>query len=106
MMPWRLMQGMNLDCQKSSARPIQASLASALTFALVALPLVVIMISPVSILVPSVAIMSLVFLSLMGAIAARMGGASVVRGAMRVTFWGALAMAATALIGKLFGTAV
>lgn len=91
----------------TAAKPIQAGLASAATFAVgAALPLLMLLISPASFLVPFVAITSLIFLSLMGGFAARMGGANIAVGASRVTFWGALAMAATALIGKLFGTVV
>lgn len=87
-----------------SARPIQAALASASTFAVGAsLPLGVTFISPVSNIVVLVSVSSLVFLAGLGASAARTGGARVGTGAMRVTLWGALAMAATALVGSLFG---
>jgi VIT1/CCC1 family predicted Fe2+/Mn2+ transporter len=90
-----------------TARPIQAALASAATFSVgAALPLLTVLLSPPSALVPFVAASSLVFLSLMGGVAARVGGASVVVGAGRVTLWGALAMAATAAVGSLFGTVV
>ena len=89
-----------------SARPIQAALTSAASFAVgAALPLLAVAVSPSS-LIPVVSITSLVFLAILGALAARVGGADVTKGAMRVTFWGALAMALTAGIGKLFGTAV
>jgi VIT1/CCC1 family predicted Fe2+/Mn2+ transporter len=88
-----------------TARPIQAGLASASTFAVgAALPLLVALVSPLSLLVPLVAVSSLVFLALMGGLAARMGGANIWLGAGRVSFWGALAMLVTYLIGKLFGT--
>ena len=90
-----------------TARPIQAAMASAATFAVgAALPLLMILISPESIMMPIVAGSSLVFLALMGALAARVGGAGIVAGAARVTLWGALAMAATAAIGALFGQVV
>jgi vacuolar iron transporter family protein len=90
-----------------AARPIQAALASAATFAVgAALPLLMTLISPASILIPFVAGTSLVFLALMGGLAARVGGANIALGAGRVTFWGALAMAATAGVGALFGAVV
>ena len=90
-----------------AARPVQAALASAGTFAVgAALPLVVAATSPQSRVIPLVAATSLVFLALLGGVAARAGGASMLRGAVRVTFWGAFALALTALIGHLFGTAV
>jgi len=89
-----------------SARPVQAALASAGTFAVgAALPLLVIVLVPASALVWSVAGSSLVFLALLGSLAARAGGAAVGIAAMRVTFWGALAMALTAAVGALFGVA-
>lgn len=87
-----------------AARPMQAALASALTFAVgAALPLLVAWFSPANSLVAIVAASSLVFLALMGGWAARMGGANVLTGAGRVTFWGALAMLATAAVGSVFG---
>ncbi len=87
------------------ARPIQAALASAASFSAGALlPLVTVAFAPQSNLGPSVAAMSLVSLILLGALAARTGGAPVARAALRVAFWGALAMALTAGIGALFGT--
>ena len=90
-----------------TARPIQAALASAATFSVgAALPLLTVLLSPPAALVPFVAASSLVFLSLMGGVAARVGGSSVTVGAGRVTLWGALAMAATAAVGSLFGTVV
>jgi VIT1/CCC1 family predicted Fe2+/Mn2+ transporter len=90
-----------------AARPVQAALASAAAFATGAvLPLGVAWATPMSGLIVIVSTTSLVFLALLGGIAARAGGASIVTGALRVTFWGALAMAATAGIGRLFGTAV
>ena len=88
-----------------TARPIQAALASAASFAVgAALPLAVTVLSPDSRLIVLVSLTSLVFLALLGGIAARTGGAPVSVGAMRVTFWGALAMALTAGVGTLFGT--
>ena len=90
-----------------TARPVQAALASAASFtAGAALPLVVIAVAPASLLDVAVAGGSLVFLAGLGALAARTGGAPVIAGAWRVTFWGALAMALTAGIGALFGAAV
>ena len=87
------------------ARPIQAALASAGSFAVgAAMPLLVTAIAPESALIPLVSGTSLVFLTLLGGLAARAGGAGVTVGAIRVTFWGALAMAVTAGIGALFGT--
>ncbi|MGO9336883.1 MAG: VIT family protein [Terriglobales bacterium] len=87
------------------ARPIQAALAFAASFAVgAALPLLVTALSPAARLIPVVAGTSLVFLALLGGLAARAGGAGVTIGAARVTFWGALAMALTAGVGALFGT--
>src|SRR5579872_3359498 len=87
------------------ARPIQAALASAGSFAVgAALPLLVTEIAPARDLLPLVSGTSLIFLALLGGLAARAGGAGLKIGAVRVTFWGALAMALTAGIGSLFGT--
>jgi VIT1/CCC1 family predicted Fe2+/Mn2+ transporter len=89
------------------ARPIQAALASAGSFAAgAAMPLLVTAIAPQANVIPIVSGTSLVFLALLGALAARAGGASVAVSAVRVTFWGALAMGLTAGVGALFGTAV
>jgi VIT1/CCC1 family predicted Fe2+/Mn2+ transporter len=89
-----------------SARPVQAALASAGTFAVGAvLPLLIVVLFPVSSLMWAVAGSSLLFLALLGSLAARAGGASVIMAAARVTFWGALAMALTAGVGALFGVA-
>jgi VIT1/CCC1 family predicted Fe2+/Mn2+ transporter len=89
------------------ARPIQAALASAGSFAVgAAMPLLVIVIASGAALIPLVSGTSLIFLALLGALAARAGGAGVMMGAIRVTFWGALAMAVTAGVGWLFGTVV
>lgn len=88
------------------ARPVQAALASAGTFAAgAALPLLMVVLVPVSALTWSVAGSSLLFLALLGSLAARAGGASVFTAAVRVTFWGALAMALTAGVGVLYGVA-
>ncbi len=90
-----------------TARPIQAALASAASFAVGAvLPLAVAALAPERGLIPWVSGTSLAFLALLGAIAARVGGAGVLVGAWRVTFWGALAMAITAGVGALFGAVV
>ena len=87
------------------ARPIQAALASAGSFAVgAALPLLVTALCPPAGLIPLVSGTSLMFLALLGGLAARAGGAGVTIGAIRVTFWGALAMALTAGVGWLFGT--
>jgi VIT1/CCC1 family predicted Fe2+/Mn2+ transporter len=89
------------------ARPIQAAWASAGSFAIGAvLPLLVTAISPEAGLIPFVSGTSLLFLALLGGLAAHAGGARVIRGAIRVTFWGALAMAITSGVGWLFGTVV
>lgn len=91
----------------TTARPIQAALTSAATFAVGAvMPLAMVLLVPRSFLVAAVSIASLIFLALLGAIAARAGGANIVRATLRVTFWGALAMALTAGIGAIFGTVV
>lgn len=90
-----------------SARPVQAALASAASFAVGAvLPLAVTFLAPERGLIPWVSGTSLVFLALLGAVAARVGGAGILAGAWRVTFWGALAMAITAGVGALFGAVV
>jgi VIT1/CCC1 family predicted Fe2+/Mn2+ transporter len=90
---------------KLKPRPIQAALASAASFAVgAALPLVVTGVVPQATLIPVVSGTSLLFLALLGGLAARAGGAGVTVGALRVTFWGALAMAVTAGVGALFGT--
>lgn len=91
----------------TTARPVQAALTSAATFSVgAAMPLLMVVVSPAGALVPLVSVASLGFLALLGAIGARAGGANVWRATARVTFWGALAMALTAGIGKLFGTVV
>ncbi len=91
----------------TAARPVQAAFASAAMFSVgAAMPLLMAIVSPASALIPIVSVMSLVFLALLGAIGARAGGANILRATVRVTFWGALALALTAGIGKLFGTIV
>jgi vacuolar iron transporter family protein len=88
-----------------SARPIQAALTSAASFAVgAALPLLAAALVPLSTIIPVVSGTSLVFLAILGGVAARVGGAGVATGATRVTFWGALAMGMTAAVGALFGT--
>ena len=90
-----------------SARPIQAALSSAITFAVgAAMPLLLVVFAPSSTLVWTVSCSSLLFLALLGALAARAGGAPVWKSVARVTFWGALAMALTAGVGALFGAKV
>jgi VIT1/CCC1 family predicted Fe2+/Mn2+ transporter len=91
----------------TTARPVQAALTSAATFAVgAALPLLMVLLMPRSALVAGVSIASLLFLGLLGAVAARAGGASIGMSTLRVTFWGALAMALTAGIGAIFGTII
>ncbi len=88
----------------TAARPVQAAMASASTFAIGAtLPLLVVFLVPSLWLSPAVSATSLVALAGLGALAARAGGAPLVRGAVRMTFWGALAMGLTALVGSLVG---
>ena len=89
------------------ARPIQAALASAASFAVgAAMPLIVTFLSPARDMIPLLSGTSLAFLAILGGAAARAGGAGVLIGAARVTFWGALAMALTTTIGSLVGTIV
>ena len=90
----------------TSARPVQAALASAATFAVGAfLPLLVVVFSPTPSIITSVAVASLFFLAALGAAGARAGGSDVLRPVLRVTFWGTLAMGVTAGAGALFGVA-
>lgn len=92
---------------EGKARPVQAALASALAFSGgAAFPLLVAMLVNVERLIPVVSVASIAFLGLLGALAAKTGGANIWRGALRVTFWGALAMAITAGIGSMLGTTV
>lgn len=90
-----------------AARPFQAAWASAAAFAVgAAPPLLLAWLGPRDGLTISLTIMTLLLLAILGAVASRLGGASMAKGAMRVVFWGALAMAATAAIGRLFGASV
>lgn len=90
--------------ESASARPVQAALSSAVTFLIGALlPLIVAWAVPGTNLILAVALSSLVFLAFLGGLAARAGGASIAVGSIRVTFWGALAMALTAAVGHFFG---
>jgi len=89
----------------TTARPVLAALTSAVSFSVgAAMPLFMAAVSSASTLVPVVSAASLGFLALLGAVGAKTGGANILRGTARVTFWGALAMALTAGIGKVFGT--
>jgi VIT1/CCC1 family predicted Fe2+/Mn2+ transporter len=88
------------------ARPLQAAFTSAISFAVgAALPLLMLYVAPPNSVVPLVAGTSLVFLALLGGLAARVGGARSLVGSARVVFWGALAMGLTAAVGRMFGTA-
>jgi VIT1/CCC1 family predicted Fe2+/Mn2+ transporter len=90
--------------ESAGAQPVQAAFFSATTFTIgAALPMLVVLIIPGPRLAVFVATSSLLFLALLGGLAARAGGASMVKGAIRVTFWGALAMALTAAVGQVFG---
>jgi VIT1/CCC1 family predicted Fe2+/Mn2+ transporter len=90
-----------------SARPVQAAFASAASFAVgAALPMITVLVVPDSLIVLGVSGMSLLFLALLGALSAQVGGAPILRSTVRVAFWGALAMLLTALVGSLFGTTV
>jgi VIT1/CCC1 family predicted Fe2+/Mn2+ transporter len=92
---------------ETKARPLQAALASAVSFAIGALlPVVVVVVVPHALVSMLVTATALVFLAVLGAVAARVGGAVIWRGALRVVFWGALAMAVSALVGRLFGATV
>jgi vacuolar iron transporter family protein len=91
----------------TAARPVQAALASAASFSVGgALPLFMALATPTGYIIEAVAVASLLFLALLGAVGARTGGANLLRAAFRVTFWGALAMGVTAGIGAIFGTQV
>lgn len=91
----------------TTARPIQAALTSAATFTVgAALPLTIVFIAPTALLIPLVAVASLLFLALLGGVGARAGGAPILAATTRVTFWGALAMALTASIGRIVGTGI
>ena len=91
--------------EMTTARPLQAALTSAATFAVgAAFPLLTVLVVPANALIATVSVASLGFLALLGAVGAKAGGANVLRATARVTFWGALAMALTAGIGAAFGT--
>ena len=91
----------------STARPVQAAFASAVTFSAgAAAPLILTLLAPLALLIPTVSLGSLVFLAVLGVMGARAGGAAIIRPTIRVVFWGALAMAITAGIGALVGRAV
>ena len=93
--------------ETTQARPVQAAITSALTFSAgAAMPLVLAWLTPQHLVLPVVSAGTIVFLALLGAIGARGGGAGAGRGAVRVAFWGALALAMTAGVGALFGTAI
>ena len=90
-----------------TARPVQAALTSAATFAVgAAMPLLVSMLAPLPVIIPTISVATLVFLAVLGWLGAWAGGASPWKPMLRVTFWGALALAVTAMIGKLFGAVV
>ena len=92
--------------ETTAAKPIQAAFTSALTFSVGAgLPLLVAALAPLSFVVPAVSAASLVYLAVLGAIGARAGQAPMLKPVLRVTFWGAMAMAVTAGVGALFGVA-
>lgn len=93
--------------ETTAARPLQAAMASALTFTIGAVaPLLVVPLVHMQMLVPAVALVSLLCLAIIGVLGARAGGAPLGPSVLRVTFWGALAMAVTAGVGRLFGTVV
>jgi VIT1/CCC1 family predicted Fe2+/Mn2+ transporter len=93
--------------QTHAARPVQAALASAATFAVGAFaPLAAAALASAQQIIPAVAVSSLFFLAVLGALAASAGGAGRARGALRVVFWGAFAMALTAAVGRIFGAVV
>ncbi len=92
---------------KTRARPIQAAVASASSFAVgAAPPAILAALLPTGVLTPGVFGVTLVLLLVLGGVAARLGGASITRGALRVAFWGGVAMACTAAVGRLFGAVV
>jgi VIT1/CCC1 family predicted Fe2+/Mn2+ transporter len=91
----------------AAARPVQAALVSALTFSSGSIPpLLAVWFAPLNALTPTIALSTLVFLAVLGGLGAQLGGAPIARAALRVTVWGALAMAVTALIGRLAGAVV
>ena len=92
---------------QTTARPLQAAVTSAITFiAGAAPPLLVVLFAPVGQIVTYVAISTIVFLAIFGGLGAKAGGAGIMRGAVRVTLWGAAAMAATAAVGSIFNVVV
>ncbi|WP_421931474.1 VIT1/CCC1 transporter family protein [Phenylobacterium sp.] len=92
--------------EMTTAKPVQAAITSALTFATgAALPLVLAIVTPLPALVPAVSAASIAFLALLGGVGARAGGAPIWKAVARVTFWGAMAMALTAGVGAVFGVA-
>lgn len=93
--------------ERAKARPVQAAFSSAATFTIgAALPLLTARLVPVAQIMTFVAVLSLVFLGVLGGVAAKAGGAPMANGVLRVTFWGALAMGLTAAVGRIFGVAV
>jgi VIT1/CCC1 family predicted Fe2+/Mn2+ transporter len=93
--------------EMTRARPVQAALASAASFAVGATPPALLAgLMPARLLTVAVGSVTIALLLVLGAVAARLGGASLTRGALRVAFWGAVAMASTAVVGKLFGAVV
>lgn len=93
--------------EAQQANPIQAALASAATFSVgAALPLAISALVPARVIIPAVSAGSLISLAVLGAVAASAGGASRLRGAVRVTFWSALALVLTAVVGRIFGASV
>ncbi len=91
----------------TTARPLQAAVTSALTFSVgAALPLAVVLLSPEKVLTPAMLVSTVIFLAILGALGAYVGGASMLRATARVAFWGVIAMAITAGVGALFGTVV
>ena len=102
------MRSINLGISEiTTARLVQAALTSAVMFSVgAAMPLLMVVVSPANVLVPTVSAASLGLLALLGAIGAKAGGANILRATLRVTFWGALALGITAGIGKLFGMIV
>ncbi|WP_076591183.1 VIT1/CCC1 transporter family protein [Herminiimonas arsenitoxidans] len=93
--------------EASAARPVEAAITSAITFSVgAALPLLTALITPTTLLVPTLGLTSMFFLVGLGILAAKAGGAPLLPAALRVGFWGALAMIVTSIIGKIFGTFV
>lgn len=91
--------------EMTTAKPLEAAITSALTFSVgAAFPLAVVMLAPQAVLIPAIAATTLIFLSVLGALGAYVGGANLWRGTLRVAFWGAVAMAITAGVGAYFGT--